>query len=74
MTPLDPGQLSVLRVRAALLSFGLLIPIVIADATWLRGSPLPFGFVTGAGAVLLLLTALLLPERRYRSWSYEMNE
>jgi membrane protein YdbS with pleckstrin-like domain len=74
MTPLHPGQLKVLRVRAAIAALGLLLAVLVADFTWLREKPLPFGLVSGAAAILLLGWAILIPRRRYRSWGYFMTE
>ena len=74
MTPLHPGQLKVLRVRAAIVAVALLIAVLIGDLTWLRETPLPFGLASGAAAILLLGWAILIPGRRYRSWGYGMSE
>ncbi len=74
MTPLHPGQLKVLRVRAAIAALGLLVAVLVADSTWLRETPLPFGLVSGAAAILLIGWAILVPGRRYRSWAFAMAE
>lgn len=74
MTPLHPGQLKVLRVRAGITAVTLLIAVLIGDLTALRETPLPFGLLSGAAAILLLGWALLIPRRRYRSWGYAMTE
>ncbi|CAA9334783.1 MAG: hypothetical protein AVDCRST_MAG90-1676, partial [uncultured Microvirga sp.] len=73
-TPLDRGQLSVLRVRAAITAFVLLAPIAVLDLGPLRETRLPFGLVLGAAAIVFGLSALLLPLRRYRSWGFRFDE
>ena len=73
-TPLDRGQLSVLRVRAAITAIVLLAPVVVLDLIPLRDTGLPFGLAIGAAAVVFGISALLLPLRRYRSWSYRFDE
>jgi membrane protein YdbS with pleckstrin-like domain len=69
MTPLDPAQLSVFRLRAWIAAAILLVPFLILDSAqpvdWL-----PRGAVAMAAALVLLVSALLLPRRRYRSWGY----
>jgi membrane protein YdbS with pleckstrin-like domain len=74
MTPLHPGQLKVLRVRALLVAFALLVAVLISDLNVLRETPVPFGLVSGAAAILLLGWVVLVPRRRYRSWGYFMTE
>ncbi|HLL59793.1 MAG TPA: PH domain-containing protein [Allosphingosinicella sp.] len=74
MTPLHPGQLKVLRVRAALMALVLLVAVLVSDLTWLRETPLRLGLVSGAAALLLPGWAILIPRRRYRSWGYAMTE
>ena len=73
-TPLHPRQLTVLRIRAAIRAAVLLGLALLADSVWLRLTPVPFGLVSGAAALLLIPLAILLPRRRYRSWGYEMAE
>lgn len=73
MTPLDPAQLSVLRIRAALTATLLLIPFLILDSAR-PVDALPVGVISAAAALMLLPAALLLPRRRYLSWGYRMEE
>ena len=73
MTPLDRAQLSVLRVRAAITAAIMLVPFLIVDSAQ-PIDVLPRGAIAGAAAVVLVLAALLLPQRRYRSWGYRMEE
>jgi hypothetical protein len=74
MTPLDPRQLSVLRIRAGVMAALLTLAAAALDRLALRGSGLPLGAATGAAALLGLALALMMPKRRYRGWSYRMDE
>lgn len=74
MMPLDPRQLSVLRIRALLTVLLLLAALFGLDAGPLRQTPLPFGVVSGSAALLLILWGLWSPGRRYRSWAYNVQE
>lgn len=74
MSPLHPGQLWVLRVRAALTAAALLVAVLIGDFGPLRETPVPAGFVTGIAVLLLAWWVIVIPGRRYRSWGYEMGE
>lgn len=74
MAPLDPGQLGVLRVRAALTAVFPLLLAVSFDIGASRDTLVPGGLVTGVVAALALAAVLVLPRRRYRSWSYGEGE
>lgn len=74
MTPLDPRQLPLLRVRAGLFAAVLLAAGAFADRILLRETGLPLGAVAGAAALLGLAIVLVLPGRRYRSWGYRTEE
>jgi membrane protein YdbS with pleckstrin-like domain len=70
MTPLHPRQLTLLRIRTAILAAFLVPPLVYAD--WeasLRGL-VPAGAVAGIGLLLLAAAIFLMPRRRYASWGY----
>lgn len=74
MTPLDPGQLGVLRVRAVLTA---LFPLALAasfDVGASRDTLVPPGLVTAVVAALALAAAVVLPPRRYRAWAYQEGE
>lgn len=72
MTPLHPGQLWVLRIRALIGACILLFAITVADLGWLQAAP--DGLASGVAAVLLFAWAMLVPRRRYRSWGYKLDE
>lgn len=74
VTPLHPGQLWVLRIRALIGACLLLIPVLVADLGWLRSTAFPDGLVSGGAALLLFAWAMLMPKRRYRSWGYKLDE
>ena len=74
MLPLHRGQLSVFRVRAFLVALVLIAAFLAADLGPLRETPVPFGAISSAAAILLILWALWSPGRRYRSWGYRVEE
>jgi membrane protein YdbS with pleckstrin-like domain len=74
MTPLDPGQLSVLRVSVGVAACVLLIGFMVVDLVWRPLEMVPPGLVSGIAALLLVAAVILLPARRYRSWGYRMDE
>ena len=74
MTPLDPRQIKVLRVRA-LLAAVLLTAIAVGLCLGpLRQTAIPLGVLPATVAALGLLAALILPGRRYRAWGYREAE
>lgn len=72
-TRLDPGHLAVLRIRGGALAAAIVAAVAVLDRLALDGT-LPFGAATFAAALLALGLALILPGRRYRAWSYRMEE
>ena len=74
MTPLHPGQLWVLRIRAGIAACVLLAAIIVLDLSWLRGTAIPAGLTSLGAALLLFGWAMLMPRRRYRSWGYKLDE
>lgn len=74
MTPLDPGQLGVLRVRAVLTAVFPLALAIGLEFGALRETPVPPGLVAGVVAALALTAVLALPRRRYRAWAYQEGE
>ncbi len=72
MTPLHSGQLSVLRVQAALHALFPFFALLVAKSGWL--GPLVPPAAIGGAALLLAAWAFLMPIRRYRSWGYKMEE
>jgi len=74
MTALDPAHLSVLRIRAAIMAALLVAAVGALEMIGVAGTPLPVGAATLAAFSVAAAAALLMPRRRYRSWSYRMDE
>ena len=74
MTPLHPRQLSLLRIRFAIAGAVLAILLLVAELATTEINPLPFGWVSGAGAILILVGIWRMPARRYAAWGYRMEE
>jgi membrane protein YdbS with pleckstrin-like domain len=74
MTPLHPGQLKVLRLRAAIAAAALLAAMLVADLTVLRKTMLPLGVATAVAAIMLLAWVILMPRRHYWGWGYASTE
>lgn len=74
MTPLHPGQLSVLRVSLGATAAILMGGVLVLDLVWRPLDTLPAGLVSGLAGLLLLIALIFLPARRYRSWGYRMDE
>ena len=74
MRALDPNQLKLLRLRAAIFGLALLLVGLFVDFVLLEESGVPRGIVTAAAAVLALLILFWTPKRRYRAWAYRMDE
>lgn len=75
MTPLERGQLNVMRIRAAV--FALLIcGLAIAAETALAAGldDLPRGLVLGPVVALALFMVLIAPGRSYRAWAYAVTD
>ena len=70
MTPLDPRQIKVLRVRLLIATLALTGVAVLICLGPLRATPIPFGVLPATVALLGLLACLILPGRRYRAWGY----
>ena len=63
-----------LRVRASIIALVLIAALLAADLGPLRETPVPFGAISGPAVLLLILSALWSPGRRYRSWGYEVED
>lgn len=74
MTPLERGQLGVMRVHAIV--GGIVLAGAAGAAEMLlrsAGSPLPFGAILAPVALLLVYTVLIAPVRRFRAWGYALG-
>lgn len=78
MTPLEPRQLILLRIRFLIGALTLLAIIVFGEL-WLARQPwrpafLSPGLASGIAAAVLLVLGFPLPGRRYRAWAYDQRE
>ncbi len=78
MTPLEPRQLTLLRIRF-LIAAMILIALIVFGELWLARQLwkpvwLSPWLVTGIAVPVLIAAAFLLPLRRYRAWGYEQRE
>ena len=74
MTPLDPGQLWVLRISAGAVALVLLVAVLVPDLVWRPFDWLAPGIASAAAALLLAVWTIVIPRRRYRSWGYRLDE
>ena len=70
MTPLDPSQVHVLRIRAAAVAAAAALAAWSFDLALGPELLLPPLAVPGAVLLLALLLVLVVPARRYRRWGY----
>ena len=57
-------------VRSAI----LIVAAAVAEVVVFQGSPLPAGLLGVLAVIATILLTLVLPGRRYRSWSYDVGE
>lgn len=74
MLPLHPDHLKLLRIRSALFALVFIGVATLLDAILALRTGFSFGLVTGGAALIGVTLALLLPGRRYRSWTWRMDE
>ncbi len=72
MAPLDPRYRSVLRLEMAFSGVLTITVVLLADLMLLRQTVIPIEAAAAALALTLVLVLLLVPDRRYRSWSYAL--
>ncbi|MEO1167485.1 MAG: PH domain-containing protein [Pseudomonadota bacterium] len=73
LTPLDPHQKAVLRVRSIIAGLVPLIILSVGASILEREAGFSSLWIIGAGIFLYMATILLLPERRYRRWGYRQE-
>lgn len=74
MTPLEPGQLWVMRIRAGVVALGVLVAAGIAETILAEEIGLMRGLIVLPVLVPLLYVVLIAPGRRFRAWGYRMDE
>jgi hypothetical protein len=73
MTPLDRGQLWVMRIHAAALALALLLAGAVAEAA-LRGKlELPRGSIVLPLLIACIWIVFIAPARRFSGWGYAMD-
>jgi uncharacterized protein len=73
LTPIEPGQKSVLRLRIFLVLIPLFMALIVADTALAERGILPFGAVLVPFAVLAAMAVISLPHRKWRRWGYDMQ-
>lgn len=74
LTPLERGQLWVMRIRAAIVAAVLLVPASLFDMALREQTGSPRGIVVLPLLILLAWLVLFAPGRRFRAWGYRMDE
>ncbi len=69
-TPLEAGQLTAMRISAAVSALIGLAMAFVLDAALFFEVKTPLGLVTVPAALVLLYYALVTPGRRFRRWGY----
>ena len=73
MTPLDKGQLWVMRVQGAVASTILLLVGAVAEAVLRDRFGIPRGAITLPLLLPIAYLVLLAPGRRFRAWGYSID-
>ena len=73
-TPLEPGQLTAMRIRAAIWALVGLVMAFGVDVALFLEVKAPLGLVTVPAALVLLYYAVVTPGRRFRRWGYAKTE
>lgn len=73
MTALEPGQLWVMRIRAAALALAVLIAAGIAETILADQIGLTRGIIVLPLLLPLLYAVFIAPARRFRAWGYAMD-
>ena len=73
MTPLDRGQLWVMRIHAAALALLLLLGAGVAEAVLDGRVNLPRGIILLPALILAAWIVIFAPARRFRRWGYHMD-
>lgn len=73
MTPLERGQLWVMRIHALVAALVIVAAASTAEAVLFQQFGVPRGLVMLPVLPLLLYLVFISPGRRYRAWSYAME-
>jgi len=74
MTPLERGQLWVMRIHALIGAAILLVIAAVADAILRDEIAAPFGSVLAPVLLILLYPVFIGPGRQFRAWGYRKDE
>lgn len=74
MTGLEPGQLSVMRIHAAIVGAVLLALATGINAVLMATLGVPMGVVIAPVALLLVYPVIFGPVRRFRAWGYAAED
>ena len=74
MIKLEPGQLWVMRIHAAIFALVLAIAAIVFETAIVPEIAFPRGIVAGLVLLLDLYLVLVSPGRHYRAWGYAMDE
>lgn len=73
MNSLEPGQLRLMRVRAAITALMVFVAVNLADYLLHREAGLPRFMLVLPALPPLLYIAFISPPRRFRAWGYQMD-
>ena len=73
MSKLEPGQLWVMRIHAAIFALVLAIAAIVAETAILPEIGFPRGILAGVVLLFVLYLVLVSPGRHYRAWGYKMD-
>ena len=74
MTPIERGQLWVMRVNAAIMALVMLIAAVVGGGILARETGFPHVAIVAPVALLLIYPVLIAPRRAWRAWGYRVGE
>ncbi|RJF93061.1 PH domain-containing protein [Sphingomonas cavernae] len=74
MTGLEPGQLWVMRIHAAIVGAVVLTVAAGANAVLAVALPVPMGAIVAPVALLLVYPVLFGPTRRFAAWRYGADD
>ena len=73
MTPLEIGQLRVIRIRALVIALVLFAAAAVAESVLREQIGLMRGTITGPILLPLLWLVLIAPKKRYLAWGYSFT-
>lgn len=73
MTPLEAGQLKVMKVRGAVMAAALLAAAIAGEFILAISADVPAGLVVAPVFLLMLYPCFVAPGRQFRAWSYRID-